>query len=74
VQAIGTVVGGQGVDFAIEAQSSVLDAVGSATNGLAKVWCVLGLVEVGGWKAEDDVPISDEELLDCGTLREKGEG
>ncbi len=41
MQAIGTVVGLQLVSFAIEFQLSVLDAVGGAADGFAKVWCVV---------------------------------
>lgn len=74
VQAIGTVVGRQWVCPAVEAQSSILNPICSATNSLAKVWCIVRLVQFCGRKAKDDVLISDEELLDCGTLGQKSEG
>lgn len=73
MQAIWTVVGFQLVRSPIKIQSSVLDPISGAANGLAKVGCVMGFVELGRWKAEDYVLIGNEELLDGGTLRKEGE-
>lgn len=74
VQGVGSVVGGQGVDFTVDAvELSALDAVGNTANGLAKVGRVVFHVLLVGGKSKNDVCIVDLDGLYDGSQGEEGE-
>ena len=74
VQAIGSIVGMQGICLAVEIiYACILDPIGGPAKGLAKVGGVVGLVEVGLGESKDDVVTVEVEFLNGGSVSEKGE-
>ena len=75
MQAIGSIVGVQGICFAVEIMySCVFDAIGGPANGLAKVGGVVRLVELGFGETKDYVVTMDIEFLNGSPVSEEGEG
>ena len=75
VQAVGSVVGMQGVGLAVEVvDPCVFDAVRGPADGLAEVGRVVGFVVADVREGQDDVLTLDFEFLDGGSVGEEGEG